>query len=790
MVRLRNSLAVKLVFSILAISGIIFLIIFGSNFSHSRDILLKNVRLNARHLSLATVNKIEIILTNVEKIPYTLAYQLEHSSMTEKEMLTLLTNVTASSNEITGVTIAFEPDFFQSIKGEFAPYVYKNNGKLKTVFLSSPENNYRIKDWYLIPKELGKAMWSEPYYNVDNNSKILATFSVPFYLIKNGKRVCAGVVSAEIDLHWLEQIVKGVKLYKNGYAFLISHDGTFVTYPKKDFIMNETIFSVAEKYNDLDVRKYGQAALHGKSDFIFLNRFLDKKNIWLSYVPLLTNDWSLGVVIPDNELMADLNDLTKYILLYNLLGAMLLIIAIVILANRITRPLKKLAAATDEIAAGNFDVAIPEMHSKDEVSHLAASFNFMKISLRQYISNLMETTAAKQKMESELKIAHEIQMGILPKIFPPFPDRSEVDLYAVIEPAKEVGGDFYDFFLLDNSFLYFSIGDVSGKGVPASLFMAVTKTLIKASTSIDIPLNEIITKVNNDLCMENDSSMFVTIFIGRINLCTGEIDFVNAGHNLPFVVSSNGTVKKIEKTGDIAVGIIENYQYRLAKIMLAEDDTLFLYTDGITEAQNLSDELYSEKRLELFLSSQGLSSAKEIVVNSISAVKYFSDAAPQSDDITSFALKWIKPMDPDQFKNGRLLSSQELVIHNSNEEITKAINELLIFCKALNFSLSVIYKLRLVMEEILVNAISYSFPDEKSHYIQIKIKSYVGNVVMEFLDDGVEFNPLDVPEPKDIPLEERKPGGIGIYLVKTLMDKFEYRRINGKNKLTVSKKLT
>jgi len=271
----------------------------------------------------------------------------------------------------------------------------------------------------------------------------------------------------------------------------------------------------------------------------------------------------------------------------------------------------------------------------------------MKISLRQYIDNLMETTAAKQKMESELKIAHEIQMGILPKIFPPFPDRSEFDIYAVIEPAKEVGGDFYDFFLLENSFLYFSIGDVSGKGVPASLFMAVTKTLIKASTTIDLPLDEIISKVNNDLCRENDSSMFVTIFFGRINLRTGELDFVNAGHNLPYIIPLNGGVKKIEKTGDIAVGIVDKYEYQLAKVVLADNDTLFLYTDGITEAQNISDELYSDKRLEEFLQTQKLSSAKELVINSVKEVKRFVVSAPQSDDITSFVLKWIKPMEND-----------------------------------------------------------------------------------------------------------------------------------------------
>ena len=643
MIRLKNSLAVKLVFSILAVCGTIFLFIFSTNFIRSRDILKKNARSNVEHLSDATVNKIEIILTNVEKIPYTLAYHLANNSLSENEMISLLKSVTASSNEITGVTIAFEPGFFPGVSGEFAPYVYKNNGSLKTVYLKSPENNYTIKDWYLIPKELGKPMWSEPYYNVDDDSKILATFSVPFYSYRNGKTVCAGVVSAEIDLHWLEGIVKNVKLYTTGYAFLISHDGTFVTHPENKFIMNETIFSVAEKDNNIALRHLGQAAIKGGKDYVFLHHFLKKNDIWLYYAPLTTNDWSLCVVIPEEELLADLNDLTMYILLYNILGAILLIIAIIILAKRITRPLTKLAAATDKIAEGNFDAEIPETRSKDEVGHLAASFNFMKISLRQYIDNLMETTAAKQKMESELKIAHEIQMGILPKIFPPFPERPEIDLYAVIEPAKEVGGDFYDFFLLENSYLYFTIGDVSGKGVPASLFMAVTKTLIKASTAIDIPLNDIITKVNNDLCQENDSFMFVTLFFGRINLMNGEIDFVNAGHNLPYVLSTTGEIRKIEKTGDIAVGIIDNYPYQLAKMQLAENDKFFLFTDGITEALNISNELYSEKRLEEFLPTQKSNSVRELVINAVKEVKRFSDVAPQSDDITTLVLKWIKP---------------------------------------------------------------------------------------------------------------------------------------------------
>jgi len=252
------------------------------------------------------------------------------------------------------------------------------------------------------------------------------------------------------------------------------------------------------------------------------------------------------------------------------------IILAYILVNRISQPLRRLTEHAKKLASYDFskvgdieaDIEPLTIKSRDEIGELAESFIYMEEELRKSIKNLTETTAAKERIESELKIARDIQMGMLPKIFPPFPDRSEFDIYATIEPAKEVGGDFYDFFFIDDDHLYFVIGDVSGKGVPASLFMAVTKTLIKAKTGRDMPPDEILTRVNKELCADNDSNMFVTIFCGVLNTRTGEVFYSNGGHNLPYLIYSHGGVEPLENTGGMALGIMEDVKYRTRKITL------------------------------------------------------------------------------------------------------------------------------------------------------------------------------------------------------------------------------
>ncbi|MDD4171558.1 MAG: LytS/YhcK type 5TM receptor domain-containing protein [Syntrophomonas sp.] len=254
--------------------------------------------------------------------------------------------------------------------------------------------------------------------------------------------------------------------------------------------------------------------------------------------------------------------------------------------------------------------------------------------------NERNTESVKKLIESELKIAREIQMGIVPKIFPAFPERSEFDIYAVLEPAKEVGGDLYDFFLLDDDLLCFTIGDVSGKGVPASLFMAVTKTLIKAKADRLMTPAEILAKVNDDLCEDNESCMFVTEFLGILHIPSGEVVYSNAGHNLPYLVRRDGSIEPLAKTTGMALGVMEGIPFEKSSFNFECGDTLLMYTDGVTEAMNSQGELFMEQRLEEILAGFGDKSVKEETAMVLNAVKEYAGEALQSDDITIVALKY------------------------------------------------------------------------------------------------------------------------------------------------------
>ena len=319
-----------------------------------------------------------------------------------------------------------------------------------------------------------------------------------------------------------------------------------------------------------------------------------------------------------------------------------------LLAARISRPLKDLAAYAQKLPFQDFSApADPEsgvsqryMNHKNEVGNLAESLNFMEVALRREIQALIAATAAKERIDSELNIAREIQMSILPKIFPPFPHRRDFDVYALIEPAKEVGGDFYDFFLLDDRHFCFVIGDVAGKGVPASLFMAVTKTLIKAVAEQEHSPGQVLTRVNRELVSGNTTSMFVTVFLGIIDTVTGRVLYANGGHNPPLVIRPRGPVDFLAPSGDALVGALEDLSYETGELILAPGDALFLYTDGVTEASNPDDEMFAEDRLRESLQSLQATSPKETVEEIKATIDAFVAGAAQADDITMLMLQF------------------------------------------------------------------------------------------------------------------------------------------------------
>ncbi len=416
----NRGIALKLILLILSSSTLIFVLIFGYNYLFSRRIIIKNVEENARNLALATVNRIDIVLRSMEKVSENLACYLENTSYSKSELINFLRLVVENNPEIYGSAVAFEPYAFERDSLYFAPYFYKSEGKIRFTYLGGESYKYFYWDWYQIPQELDRSVWSEPYYDEGAGNIIMSTYSVPFHRTVSGEKRFMGIVTADVSLSWLEEIVASIKIAQTGYGFLVSKNGTFVTHPDNHLIMNETIFSVAEARGDAHLREIGRKMIGGKAGFVPFNSVVTEKKCWMVYAPLSSSGWSLGVLFPQDELMADIFSLNRTVLFLGIVGFSFLLVVIVVISGSITRPLRALAKATENIGSGNLDVELPALKSQDEVGKLTESFTYMKSSLKQYIKELTETTAAKERIESELKIAHDIQMGILPKIFPPF----------------------------------------------------------------------------------------------------------------------------------------------------------------------------------------------------------------------------------------------------------------------------------------------------------------------------------------------------------------------------------
>ncbi len=632
-----RSIAFKLILVITLSSAVIFAAILGYNYYHSRAVLERELEQNARNLAMASVNRVETVLTSVTKVTGGLARSLEHSGPNRRDIPSLLRATVADNREIYGSCAAFEPDPRTSSPTPYAPYYYKRGNRV--VYDPETSFSYLREDWYQISRELGRTEWTEPYYGDGGSNILMATCSVPFYETVKGVRRVRGVVSSDVSLEWLTDMVASIKVLKSGYAFLVSRNGTIVTHPVKDMIMNETIFSIAEARHDPGLRELGRKMVRGETGFIPYTSVRGKR-CRLYYAPLPSVGWSLAVVFPENELFATVTRLSVTMAVMGIAGILLLTAAVVHIASTITRPLSSLAAATHELASGNFDLELPTARSNDEVGELTRDFQVMRDALKEYIRNLTETTAAKERIQSELKVATDIQASLLPRLFPPFPGRPEFDIFASMDPAKEVGGDFYDFFLADGRNLCFLIADVSDKGVPAALYMMVAKTLLKTEGQRLGEPDLILSSVNGILAADNDSCMFTTVFCGILDTSTGEVRFANAGHNPPLLMNSRGTAYLTLKSGFV-LGPLPDAVYETERIFMQPGDTLFLYTDGVTEAKNREDELYGETRLLNALQRVPGTEVSDIVRHIRAEVAGHADGAPQSDDITMLAIRYL-----------------------------------------------------------------------------------------------------------------------------------------------------
>ncbi|MGD9556269.1 MAG: SpoIIE family protein phosphatase [Mangrovibacterium sp.] len=633
----KNSLSFRIIIRILISCIGLGLLIFSVYYYYTRSLIEKSTRENAVFLAESSVNKIEEIIHPSEMIPKNLAWIIETGSIQNDSILSFLTRLVKNNPFIYSSAIAFEPFIFDSKSTFYAPYAYRSGPVIETTILGSADYNYLIMDWYQVPATLRQPYWSEPYYNEGGKGALLSTYSVPFYLNKDSKRVFAGVISIDISLDWLTEIVNSVKIFKTGYAFLISRNGMFVTHPDHSKIMNETIFTSAKEQDIGGMRELGRSMIRGESKLTSL-QLPDRGKVWIYYTQLPSTKWSIGVIYPHKEIYASLFRLNLFILLLSVAGLSILIVMTVRIITRMISPLTKFSGSARLIAEGNFNTELPHIETNDEMKELHDSFEFMQRELTDYITQVRETTSAKEKIESELRIAKEIQMGMIPHIFPPFPELPEIDLFASLLSAKEVGGDLYDFFMIGEHHLSFAIGDVSGKGIPASLFMAVTRTLLRSVSEKKKSAAEIVNAINKTLTLNNDSNMFVTFFLGILDTHTGMLSFCNAGHNPPVLISRSRGTRYFNITKAIPVGLFEDFEYGEETIQIEAGDQLFLYTDGLTEAENAESELFGDDHLIEFLQKNTVSSPKELIKKVTKEVSLHVNGYIQSDDLTMMSI--------------------------------------------------------------------------------------------------------------------------------------------------------
>ncbi|MDY4753867.1 MAG: SpoIIE family protein phosphatase [Candidatus Faecousia sp.] len=463
----------------------------------------------------------------------------------------------------------------------------------------------------------------------------------------------------------------------------------------------------------------------------------------------------------------------QIILIETLIAILSGVVWVVYMRRRIVVPVQQLSEAALNMVEHLEDGNSPELVVKhdDELRELADSFATMYREVGAYIAKLETVTAEKERIGAELDVAAKIQSSMLPCIFPAFPDRNEFDIYATMDPAKEVGGDFYDFFMVDADHLAFVVADVSGKGVPAALFMVIGKTLIKDHTGLHDDLGEVFTEVNNILCASNSEEMFITAFEGVLNLKTGELRYVNAGHEIPFLCRKGGVFEPYKVRAGFVLAGMQGIRYRAGSIQLEPGDKVFQYSDGIPEAINSEKAPYGMKRLESVLAKNSEKAPSELLPLVKADVDAFVGDADQFDDITMLCI---------EFKgNGR---KAEISLTPDAESVKTVAEFLDTTLEAWEIPMKVVSKLQIVADEIYSNIVRYSQAKNA------KVTAVQNGTVLSlrFEDDGKPYDPTTAAEP-DITAsaEEREIGGLGIFVVRNMMDSMDYKYKDGHNVLTL-----
>lgn len=623
-----------------------------------------------------------------------------------------------------GVGLAFKPGYYEDNDELFEPWAFNTQTgvKVRENIAKRGGHDYTNLTFYTVPMRTGKPYWSDPYIDSVETHSLITTYSVPI-IDRQGRQ--AGIAGIDLSLEWLRDTLNNRHMYPSSYCLLLTDDGKLISQPPKSHIHYKDFDDAIRLINDsnADVRVVAKSKI---KVIEFVNE--DGQDACVFFHHMKGNPhWQVAVVCYDNEVFGDLNKIRLRTGLFMLLGFLLLGYII---------------------------------------------YRFLKNNKR-----MAQNEREKDRIDTELQVAKRIQSEMLPH-----DDLSHdnVDITATLLPAREVGGDIYDYFLRDDK-LFFCIGDASGKGVASALIMSVTHSMFRSFGSRESHPARIMQKINQAVCHGNESSMFVTFFIGVLDLPTGRLHYCNAGHDTPLIV--NGEALPLEVISNIPLGVDVDWFYEGQETELKPGSFLLLYTDGLTEAMNAHHQQFGLQRVKDVVNEHLGVTSQQLLDSLLSASSEFVNGAEQSDDLTMLAVKFT-PQDEDTILH------QELSITNDLSHLAQVNDFVKNIGDELNFAPSDTQNLKLAIEEAVVNVINYAYPAGEKGEIDIEATATATALRFKITDNGVAFAPTDAPDvDTSLTAEERQIGGLGIFLVRQLMDTINYERIDGKNVLTLTKKI-
>nr|MCR5745431.1 SpoIIE family protein phosphatase [Bacteroidales bacterium] len=509
------------------------------------------------------------------------------------------------------------------------------NDKIEWEQEGADDYRYYEKEWYLYSKQLGYDCWTEPYLDTTGIAgkevEMLISYCTPVF---DSTSVFVGAITLDLSLKQLSEALYNVKPYPNAYCILIGEGGKYLVHPDSDKLMTHSIYSDAEELAVPELVKLGESM--EKQERGEQELFLNGQHYYVFYRPVPTTGWNIAIFCPESDIYGGYDRLQRKILWSLLAGLTLVFLLSVLLIRHQLAPLAKLAEEADYIASGNFDRPMPVRKRNDEIGVLSQSFVHMQSSLVRHIQELTESTASRERMERELQIARNIQMGMVPH---DFDLGKKVDLYASMVPAREVGGDLYDCFVQDDK-LYLCIGDVSGKGVPASLFMSVARAMFRVVARQGLAPAEIARRINDTVSEKNDQMIFVTMFLAAVDLKTGVMEYCNCGHNAPVLFPGPDKAPVfLDCLSNTALGIESGFDYEGQRVDDMRGKILFLYTDGLNEAENADHEQFGNDRMLACLGDGPFLDARSLIDRLSEAVASHVAGAEASDDLTMLCLR-------------------------------------------------------------------------------------------------------------------------------------------------------